>query len=506
MTLADERPSAIALIDGEHYPPVVREALEGLSARYKLVAALFLGGREKLRHGQDISPEAEYGVPVFSTGGDAAATAGAAAGALSPSPEAVAGPADRDTGAAYSPASGRIPALAAGNELLAALMQLVRALGAEAVVDLSDEPVVGYRERLRLASAALAVGARYVGADFELAPQRCAALHVPAISVIGTGKRVGKTAVSGRLARDLRATATGDDHVVIIAMGRGGPPEPELICGAGGVDAADLLAASRRGRHAASDHYEDAALAGVTTIGSRRCGSGLAGTPFDSNVADAFRLLETVPVELVVLEGSGSVIPPAQADAIVCVAGATQPLDYIAGYLGTLRLLLSDLIVLTMCEPPFASAAHVRTLKREVAAVRPDLRVVQTVFRPRPLGDLRGRRVAFFTTAAPQGLPLLSEHLQDAYGADVVLASGSLASRPALVEAVGRATREADVWLTEIKAAAIDVVAEAASREGKELVFCDNEPVPVDGSDLAAAGIALAALARGRFAERQTST
>jgi cyclic 2,3-diphosphoglycerate synthetase len=47
---------------------------------------------------------------------------------------------------------------------------------------------------------------------------------------------------------------------------------------------------------------------------------------------------------------------------------------------------------------------------------------------------------------------------------------------------------EADVYLVEIKAAAIDVVAEAARERGVEVVFADNEVVPLDGEpDLAAA-------------------
>ena len=41
---------------------------------------------------------------------------------------------------------------------------------------------------------------------------------------------------------------------------------------------------------------------------------------------------------------------------------------------------------------------------------------------------------------------------------------------------------DADVYLVEIKAAAIDVVAEAALERGRELVFADNELVG-DGID-----------------------
>jgi hypothetical protein len=48
----DPRPRALALVDGEHYPPVVRAALEHLGGRHRFVAALFLGGTEKLRGDQ----------------------------------------------------------------------------------------------------------------------------------------------------------------------------------------------------------------------------------------------------------------------------------------------------------------------------------------------------------------------------------------------------------------------------------------------------------------------
>ena len=46
-----------------------------------------------------------------------------------------------------------------------------------------------------------------------------------------------------------------------------------------------LLQLSRDGRHAASDHLETALVAGVPTVGCRRCGGGLAGAVAVSNVA-----------------------------------------------------------------------------------------------------------------------------------------------------------------------------------------------------------------------------
>jgi len=454
------------VIDGEHYPPVVAAALDGLRSRYEIVAGLFAGGREKLRGGEDAAPRlaGQLRLPRLD--------------AVDPRGQAVA-------------------------ELLDAVRAALRESRAEALVDLSDEPVIGYRERFLLMSAALAEGVRYVAADTEIRPQDFAFVrNMPAVGVIGTGKRVGKTALSGWLARRLDARLAAAGGVLVVAMGRGGPPEPELVPGGDGLGPAELLAASRRGRHAASDCYEDAALAGVTTVGCRRCGGGLAGAPFDDNLRAALPLVEASAAALVVIEGSGAVVPPVQCDAVLCVAGAGQPRDYVAGFLGTYRLLLSDVLVLAQCEPPFAGPADVRALTAAAHAVKPELEVVPTVLRPRPAQAIRGRKVAFFTTAPEDAAPRLAQALTDDHGADVVLVSCDLADRERLAPAVDRAAREAEVFLTEIKAAAVDVVAEAAEAAGRELVFCDNEPVALEG-DLAATVDRLAALAAARFAERR---
>ena len=63
---------------------------------------------------------------------------------------------------------------------------------------------------------------------------------------------------------------------------------------------------------------------------------------------------------------------------------------------------------------------------------------------------------------------------------------GSLSDRAALRADLDRPdVREAAVYLTEIKAAAIDVVAEAAAARGVRVVFCDNRPRSLpDGPDL----------------------
>ena len=95
---------------------------------------------------------------------------------------------------------------------------------------------------------------------------------------------------------------------------------------------------------------------------------------------------------------------------------------------------------------------------------------MQADLRLRPVSPLDGRRVAVFTTG-----PAPTEHLD----ADVVSVSRNLANRPKLWDDLARV--EADVYLVEIKAAAIDVVAEAAQERGVEIVFAENEVVPMTG-------------------------
>jgi cyclic 2,3-diphosphoglycerate synthase len=407
---------ALALIDGEHYPEVVRAAFAELP--YEICGAVLLGGTEKLRGGRP-----DYGVPLF--------------GSLE-------------------------EGLAAG--------------GGEVVLDLSDEPIVDPPRRFRLAARALAAGLPYEGADFRFDPVRFAPLDRPALAVIGSGKRVGKTAVAGHVARLLSRTR----EVVVVAMGRGGPPEPLLAEASPTLD--DLLRLSRAGAHAASDYLEDAALAGVTTVGARRCGGGLAGRPFFSNVEAAARLAASLGPDLVLLEGSGAAIPPVEAQARVLVAGAHQDPEVVAGYLGAYRLLLSDLVVLTMAEEPLASERRIHRLRAAIADVRRELPVVAVVLRPRPVESVAGRKIAFFSTAPSTIHARLREHLEREHGADVTLVSGNLARRDELRDELGsRQARAAEVFLVEIKAAAIDVVAEAAAATEKPVVFADNEVLPLAG-------------------------
>jgi cyclic 2,3-diphosphoglycerate synthetase len=375
---------AVVVVDGEHYPPVVKDAIAGLP--YEVVGAWLAGGTEKLRGSPD------YGVPLL---------------------------AELEDG---------FP-------------------GAEVVVDLSDEPVLGPRERFLVASRALAAGLRYEGADFRFEPPQYATFPLPSLAVIGTSKRVGKTAVTGHVARLLAR----DREVVVVAMGRGGPARPVLADVRPTLDS--LLQLSRAGEHAASDYLETAALTGVVTIGCRRAGGGLAGAVTASNVLEGAALAADREPDVVVFDGSGAAIPPVDVDARILVSGAGQdPTAYLNAY----RVFISDLVVLV----GGGDADGVRALK-DVPVVLADLRL-------RPLAPLVGR-VAVFTTGAP------TDHLD----AEIVSVSRNLADRARLRDDLART--DADVFLVEIKAAAIDLVAEAAQERGAEVVFAENEVVSLPG-------------------------
>src|SRR5262249_3123057 len=97
----------------------------------------------------------------------------------------------------------------------------------------------------------------------------------------------------------------------------------------------------------------------------------------------------------------------------------------------------------------------------------------------RPLSPVAGRTVAFFGATPPRAHETIADHLRTAYGADVVHVSGALADRVQLRDELERV--QADVFLVELKAAAVDVVAEEARSRGAELVLVANDVVALPG-------------------------
>jgi cyclic 2,3-diphosphoglycerate synthase len=420
----------LALVDGEHYPPVTRAALEVARERgHEVVAALLVGGTEKLAPGDD---PPDLGVPVLVVGVE---------------------------------------------EPMHALRAAIAELAPDVILDLSDEPVLGYRERMEMVAVALAARVPYAGPDFRLEPPGDASrLAVPSLAVIGTGKRTGKTAIAGAVAR---LAARRGLEPVIVAMGRGGPPEPTLAM-AGSVDLDHLMRLAAEGFHAASDYLEDAITTGVTTVGARRAGGGLAGAPYTSNVREAAELAASLSPGLMVLEGSGAAIPPIPWDAGILVVPATLPPEHLGGYLGPYRLLRSDLVVVTMAGDPSGSE-NLSALRSPVRRYLDDAAFIETDFVPVPLEDIRGKEAFFTTTAPPAVVEGLIHRLEADQGCRVVGWSARLADRVGLVEDLD-AVQGYDVLLTELKAAAVDTAVAAALDRGAEVVFVDNRAEATEGS------------------------
>ena len=316
------------------------------------------------------------------------------------------------------------------------------------VLDLADEPPLPASARLRLASLALHLGLSYEAPGLSLAPPRYEPIAFPGpkLAVIGTAKRTGKTAVAGHWAAMLRDAGR---EPVMVCMGRGGPPEPRPA--EAGTALSDLIAMADRGEHAASDYLENAVLACVATVGCRRVGGGPAGEPAASNVAEGAALAASLDPGVVVFEGSGACVPPVAVDRTVCVVGAGPPEPF-----SEYRTLRADLVL---------------------AAEGAEGDGLRFALRPEPAEPLPvDARVALFTTGAPA-----------CDGVEAVVASTHL-SRPHELEGdLETAARErCDLYLTELKARAIDMVARQAAAHGARVVFLRNRPVGVD-EDLDAA-------------------
>lgn len=438
----------IVLVDGEHYPPVVARAIEQLIREGEEPAlALMIGGKEKL--GQ-------------------------------------------------TPVDFGIPTEVAGRDPEAAVAGAIERTGAGLVVDISDEPVLGYVERCRLASVALWKGARYKGADFEFTPpQPSYQPNVASIAVYGSGKRAGKTSIGGSVARALKSYGL---KPVVVAMGRGGPPQPETVAAEAEFSPEALYRLAMEGRHAASDYIEDALTAGVPTVGAWRAGGGLSGGTRFGNYGAALAAAEELQPGLLVLEGSGAAVPPAGWDTGILVVDARIDPAHLCGYFGLYRVLRADLVVLTMCEET-VDTGHISAVEQCIwSCTLNQPTIVRTVFRPYPLKEISGKKVLFATTASQTASGVLKEHLTKHYGAQVVGASHALADRQKLLDDLA-GSRGAEVLLVELKAAAVDVATRYGLENGMEVVYLDNRPqtLHAEKETLNMQFIKMAELAENRF-------
>jgi cyclic 2,3-diphosphoglycerate synthetase len=413
------------LIDGEHYPPVIAAAVSNLrSGGYDPVAAVFLGGTEKVGHPLDLGIPIEYGD--------------------------------------------------AEEELLEAMRRHRPAV----VLDLSDEPVVGHRRRFRLAGIALQAGIGYAGAGFRFdPPPRPVLTDTPTVEITATGKRTGKTALSIELARHWHSAGR---RVCIVTMGRGGPPEP-VVLRSGEFDGSPdgLIRLVQRGLHAASDYAEDALFAGVDTVGTFRCGAGFSGQTAYDNFHLGVSAAVGLNPEILILEGSGAAIPPAKADAsLLVVPGHVEP-EYLRGYFGPYRLALADAAIV------IAGTGSPDGARQVVAEVAPQLATFVGSYEVEPTVPVAGRSVLVVSTAPPDASAGLGRSLF-ANGALHVDTVHSLSDRTTLAADLAPATGH-DLVLVEVKAAAIDTVLPWATSRGLEVGLVHNRVRVAGGiEDLAA--------------------
>lgn len=429
----------LCLVDGEHYLPVTKEAIDTLNKfeHIDIVAAVFIGGTEKLRDDSPDTYSEKLGVSVEFA---------------------------KDKDIPYD-----------------IIVDMIRKYDIDTVMDLSDEPILDYPKRFKIACKVLNEGIIYEGPDFKFEPtSQYEIMEKPSLTILGTGKRIGKTAVSGFVSRLIDKNGY---EPCVIAMGRGGPEEPEIVHGEKiEINAEFLLEQSEKGVHAASDHWEDALMSRILTIGCRRCGGGMAGEVFLTNMKKGAKLANEVDAKFAIFEGSGAAIPPIKTDAKIVLIGANQPIENLTTYFGPYRIGLGNLVILTMCEEPMANSDKIKAIEEFVSEVNPDATVISTVFRPKPLGDISNKKVLFATTA-PEGVKdKLVEYLESNFSCEIVGTTSHLSNRPLLREDMEKYMDEADVMLTELKAAAVDVATKDALAAGLEVIYCDNIPVPISNS------------------------
>ena len=149
-------------------------------------------------------------------------------------------------------------------------------------------------------------------------------------------------------------------------------------------------------------------------------------------------------------------MPPVRADATILVTGDGQ--DVRAG-LNPYRVLVSSLVC---CTGDDDQADAIRSDRRAARDPRRSRASARRAARVGPGSGLHRRACAY-------------DHLD----ADIVAVSTNLADRARLRKDL--ASIDAETYVTELKAAAIDVVAETAAERGARVVFARNDLVSRPG-------------------------
>ncbi|MBE6493471.1 MAG: 2,3-diphosphoglycerate synthetase [Methanosphaera stadtmanae] len=438
--MVTESKKVLCLVDGEHYFPVTKSAIDKIETKgYEVELLLFIGGTEKLRDTNvDVISEI-FNKPVV-----------------------------------FGENHKEIP--------YDLIDESIRKYDVDFVFDLSDEPVVNYSKRFKIATVVLQNHVVYKGPDFEFKPLiEEDVLDNPSYKIIGTGKRIGKTAVSAYTARLINQE---DKYTpCIVAMGRGGPEIPEIVHGDKiKLTPEYLMEQSDKGLHAASDHWEDALMSRVLTVGCRRCAGGMAGQVYVTNMVDGAKMTNDLDTNLIAIEGSGSAVPPIKTDKTIVLVGANQPIETLTQYFGPFRIKLADLIIITMCDEDICSSDKLNALIEQLHELNPDAKIIPTIFRPQPVDTIENKKILFATTAPESVQPLLKEYLEENFKCTVVEITSNLSNRPLLQEDIERNIDNVDIMLTELKAAAVDVATKDALTKGLKVVYCDNIPIPINSN------------------------
>ena len=288
------------------------------------------------------------------------------------------------------------------------------------------------------ASRALAAGLPYVGADFRFDPP----VYEPIDAAVDRRHRHRQArGQDGRL-RASGGLLARDRDVVVVTMGRGGPPEPELIEAPPGVDGSRRALALGPARGLRPPRDRRRCRRRHDRLPARRRRARRPAVRLERRRGRTARGRARAP-DVIVFDGSGTAIPPIAADRRVLVVGAgARP-----------RRRTSTL-----------PAADLRSRRRRRARARGrDPRRRSACGRSTPLTG----RVAVFTAGArrdvaPRGRrrPRLEEP-----------------RRPRRRSQRELAAVDADTYLTELKGAAIDLVAEHALARGRRVVLAANDVV-----------------------------
>jgi cyclic 2,3-diphosphoglycerate synthetase len=162
----------------------------------------------------------------------------------------------------------------------------------------------------------------------------------------------------------------------------------------------------------------------------------------------------------------------------VLLSSTARPQDLLSG-LGLFRIGRADLILVQGND--LTQAQDLSNRARELAQkMGRDPEVIPIQLLPSPVVSVDGKRIAVFTTAPASVSGIITDALQH-QGANVALVSHNLADRIPLQADLERAAElGVDALVVEIKAAAIDAVAEFGARSQIQIILLDNAPVSLD--------------------------